>query len=354
MPFLHSIEMSFPKNYFSQSELINTLSNYWKDKIFNLERVKTIHENVLVQGRHLALMPEKYFDLLDFESKNKAFIEIASNLSTTAVGNLLEKAQLSPREISLLASNTVTGFSIPSLEARLMNRIDFSPQTKRVPLLGLGCLAGVAGINRVMDYLKGHPYEAVVFFTVELCSLTLQLEDLSVANIISSGLFGDGAAAVLCVGEKHKLAKSSRLQWLDSLSSFYPNTENVMGWDVRNTGLKIILGQDVPKICSQELPKDLKTLLNKHGISKDELEFYMAHPGGPKVLSAMEGALGIEEGSLKHSWDSLGQNGNMSSVSVLDIAHRTLENENHKNSIGIMAALGPAFCSELGLYKWIN
>ncbi|MFZ8932820.1 MAG: type III polyketide synthase [Bacteriovoracaceae bacterium] len=354
MSLIHSIETSFPKNYYEQQELINHLSTYWKEKVFNLDRVKAIHKNVLVQGRHLALEPKEYFNLLDMEKKNKVFIEKALDLSTEAVGNLLEKAQIKPNEVSVLMSNTVTGFSIPSLEARLMNRIDFSPHTKRVPLLGLGCLAGVAGINRVMDYLEGHPSEAVVFFTVELCSLTLQLEDLSMANIISSGLFGDGAAAVLCVGKDHKLAQESKLKWIDGLSSFYPNTENTMGWDIKNTGLKIILGQDVPKICSEKLPKDLESILNSNELLKEDLNFFMAHPGGPKVLFAMEQALGLEEGSLKHSWNSLAQKGNMSSVSVLDIAKRTMESEKFDHEYGIMAALGPAFCSEIGLYQWVN
>ncbi len=267
MPFIHSIETAFPKNYFSQKDLFNHLHSHWKEKFYNSSRIETIHKNVQVKGRHLALDPNEYFELKGFEDKNAAFIDKALDLCTQAVGDLIEKTKINPKEITALISNTVTGFSIPSLEARLMNRIEFSPQTKRIPIMGLGCLAGVAGLNRAMDYLKGHPSEAIIFFSVELCSLTLQLEDISMANIISSGLFGDGAAAVLCLGDEHPLVASSKLKFKDSYSSFYPNSERVMGWDITDTGLKIILSQDVPKVCRELVPPDIKALLDRNNIS---------------------------------------------------------------------------------------
>src|SRR5690606_29128032 len=143
-------------------------------------------------------------------------------------------------DVSLLATTTVTGIAVPSIDARLMNRLPFAPTLKRLPLFGLGCVGGAAGLARVSEYLRGHPREAAILLSVELCSLTFQLEDVSVANLVSTGLFGDGAAAVLLVGAHHPLAdRTPRPTVLASRSAFFPDTERVMGWDVVDAGFKV-------------------------------------------------------------------------------------------------------------------
>jgi alkylresorcinol/alkylpyrone synthase len=354
MPFLVDIETSFPENYYSQQELIEKIKLAWKDKVKNLGRVENIHSNVLVKGRHLALPVEEYFSIKSFDEKNSQFITSAVGLGQQAITKLLSKNQLKAEEISSLWSNTVTGFSIPSLEARIMNLIPFSRKTKRVPLLGLGCMAGVAGINRVADYLKSYPDEAVIFFSVELCSLTFQMSDFSVANFISTGLFGDGAAAVLMVGDKHQLAKKAPLKWLASESVFFNNTEQVMGWQVGEQGMKIILGKGVPEVTEKELPGPLVEFLKSQGLNKIDIADFFAHPGGPKVLLAIEKVLALGQGELKHSWESLAENGNMSSVSVLDIFKRQLDSKKHKSkNKALSLAMGPGFSAEIGLFEWV-
>ena len=354
MPYLVDIQTSFPENYYTQEELIEKISLAWKGKIRNISRVESIHSNVLVEGRHLAVPIEDFFKLKTFDEKNDLFISKAVELGKKAIETLLKKNNIEAAEISALWSNTVTGFAIPSLEARVMNLLPFSQNTKRVPLLGLGCMAGAAGINRVADYLKAYPDEAVIFFSVELCSLTAQMDDISVANLISTGLFGDGAAAVLMVGDNHPLSKKAPLKWIASERIFFPDSETVMGWKVGEKGLKIILSKSVPEVTENKLPMPLNHFLETQGLELSQIDSFFAHPGGPKVLIAMEKVLDLPERGLKHSWESLSKNGNMSSVSVLDIFKRNIDSKvaelSGKNALSL--AMGPAFSAELGLFKW--
>jgi len=354
MAYLLDIQTAFPDNYYTQKELIDGLVGVWKDKIKNTKRVATVHENVLVKGRHLAVPLENYFKFKNFDEKNNHFLEQAQNLAVKAISKLLKNNKLAAQDIGSLWSNTVTGFAIPSLEARVMNQLPFSDETKRVPLLGLGCMAGAAGINRVADYLLGHPQEAVIFFSVELCSLTFQLEDITMANLISTGLFGDGCAAVLMVGDKHPLAKKAPLKWIASKSVFFKDTEDVMGWNVGEKGLKIILSKSVPEITEKKLAKPLANFLKDQHLSLAQIQAFFAHPGGPKVLLAMEKVLDLPAGGLKHSWDSLAENGNMSSVSLLDILKRNLYSRpiELRDTYALSLAMGPAFSAEMGLFKW--
>jgi alkylresorcinol/alkylpyrone synthase len=354
MPFLIGIDTAFPANYYSQDKLIEELSHLWKGKIRNIDRIKKLHENVQVRGRSLACELTRYFSFENFDEKNDEFLKTSVNLMENAVNKILTRYKISPADISSIWSNTVTGFAIPGLEARLMNRIDFDSKTKRVPIMGLGCMAGAAGINRVADYLKGHPSEAVLFISVELCSLTVQMQDLSPANIVSTGLFGDGCAVVLMVGDKHALREQATLEFIDSRSEFFKDSERVMGWQVGEKGLSIILSRGVPEITEQKLPGPLGEFLGQNNIQQRDISTYLAHPGGPKVLWAMEKVFDLPQGGLKHSWESLSENGNMSSVSVLDIMERTFKNDRQKTGeYALSVAMGPAFSAEFGLFKWV-
>lgn len=351
MPYIHSVSCAFPPNYYDQETLIQALKKRWSAKFFNPARLESFHRNVLVGGRHLALPLEEYDKLQGFGSHNDAWIKVAVDVAEKATNKLLDTANIKPSEIQMIASSTVTGVCVPSLEARLMNKIPFLKKTKRLPIFGLGCLAGVAGINRVCDYLLGHPKEAVVFISVELCSLTLQSQDLSIPNIVSSGLFGDGGAATLIVGNEHPLAQEAPLEVCSWKSAFFRDTERIMGWDMVDTGFKVVLSNKVPDIVSKELPGEIDTFLSENNVTSSSLDFYVAHPGGPKVLKAMEVALNLKDGDLKHSWDCLAKHGNMSSVSVLFVLEALLKDLPAKNSWGMMTAMGPAFCAELGLLR---
>lgn len=354
MPYIHSVSCSLPPHYYDQETLIATLKSFWEKKYFNPGRMEEFQRHVGVGGRHLALELEDYKKFTSFSEKNDAWIRVALDVAENAVSKLLKNAEMGPEEIHFLSSNTITGIAVPSLDARLMNRIPFSPRTKRLPLLGLGCLAGVAGINRVADYLKGHPKEAAIFFSVELCSLTFQFEDLSIANIISTGLFGDGGAAVLMLGDDHPKASEAPFKWLASQSVFFPNTERVMGWDMVDTGFKIVLSKDVPEFSSKNVPHELDLFLKELHLTPQDLNFYLIHPGGPKVLQGLEKALNLQPDDLRYTWQGLKDYGNMSSVSVLFVLQEYMRNLPPKDSLGLMLSLGPAFCAELGLVKCMH
>ncbi|GAB4014094.1 MAG: 3-oxoacyl-[acyl-carrier-protein] synthase III C-terminal domain-containing protein [Bdellovibrio sp.] len=349
MPFLVAIETSLPKNVYSQDEIIGAFKKIWAEKFANIERLEEFHKNVLVGKRHLAMPIESYFDSSSFQKRNDAFIEVATDMANRAVDGVLKKSGLGPKDVSMLMSSTVTGLSVPSLEARVMNSMEFNPTTKRIPIFGLGCLAGAAGLNRACDYLKAYPEQAVVFFTVELCSLTVQFSDLSIPNIVSTGLFGDGCAAVLLVGDDHPKAKEAKLKWVSGESAFFPKTERVMGWDFVDTGFKVVLSKDVPMITKEKVAPALQDFLKKLNISK--LDYHIAHPGGPKVLEAMEDCLNLPRGGLDLSWNSLKSFGNMSSASVLFIAKDFLDRGMDKDKNVLTIAMGPAFCAEFGVWK---
>jgi len=351
MPYIHSVARALAPHSYSQEELTSTLLEVWGTRYVNPQRILKFQKNVLVGGRHLAVPLERYEQLTDLGEANDAWLGAAVPMATKATSDLLAGAGLQASDISQLTSTTVTGLAVPSLDARLMNTVGFPRDTRRTPLFGLGCLAGVAGINRVGDYLTGHPDKAAVLVAVELCSLTLQRDDLSVANIIASGLFGDGCAAVLMVGDEHPLAKSSPLHWSNPRSAFFQDTERVMGWDVVGSGFKVVLSADVPRIVAEELPVEVNGLMKDAGMPGGRPDFIVAHPGGPKVLEALQDALDLDHSDLQLSWKSLRDYGNMSSASVLFILHDTLQNLPPPGSVGMMAALGPGFCAELNVLR---
>lgn len=342
----------FPPHYYEQDELIRGLAELWADKVYNFGRLEQFHRNVLVGGRHLALPMETYRTLTGFGARNAAWTEVATDLGSRVVGDLCEEAGIAPRELSLLVFTTVTGLAVPSIEARLMNRLPLSPALKRLPIFGLGCLAGAAGVARVADYLKGHPDECALLLAIELCSLTLQADDLSVANIVASGLFGDGAAAVLMAGERHPAAgQGPRL--IDTRSVFFPDSERVMGWDVQDSGFKVVLSPEVPDFAREHLSGPAAEFLALHGLSAREVTHWIAHPGGPRVMDALEQSLGLPDGALDVSRDSLARVGNVSSASVLFVLDELLKSGRAApGDYGVMLAMGPAFCAELVLLQW--
>jgi len=230
-----------------------------------------------------------------------------------------------------------------------MNRLSLPPHVKRVPIFGLGCLAGAAGVARAADYLKGHPNEVAVLLSVELCSLTLQRDDLSVENLIGSGLFGDGAAAAVLVAAGRP-TRGPRV--VDNRSFFYPDSERVMGWDVSEKGFKIVLSAEVPEMVRRYLRRDVDAFLSEHGLQRNDMAAWISHPGGPKVLEAMQEALELPDEALEPAWRTLREVGNLSSTSVLLILEEALSSPPPAGSWGLMSAMGPGFCSEMVLLKW--
>lgn len=350
MSIIHSVVTSFPKNYSSQDEICEEISKIWPDK---KKHVEQFHSSSQVKGRHLSIPLSEYKNLGDIGDRSQKWLEVAVELQTNNINNLLKNAGLQPSDISLITTTTVTGLAIPTLEARLMNKISFNPNTKRLPIFGLGCLGGVAGINRVSDYLKGHPREAALLLATELCSLTFQFQDKSVANLVGTSLFADGSAAVLMLGDEHPLSKKGQFKVLSGESFFYPNTERIMGWDIVSSGFQIVLSGDVPKIVVEHVKPNINDFVSANKITLSDVGFMVSHPGGPKVLDKVCEISDRSPEEFKHSWGSLAEKGNMSSVSVLHVLEKTINDNKKTNELGLMLAMGPAFCSEMALIKKI-
>jgi alkylresorcinol/alkylpyrone synthase len=303
-----------------------------------------------VEGRYLVHTLDFYENLTTWGQANNAWIEHALELGEEALCKALHAAGMKPKELSAIFVTSVTGIAAPSIDARLVNRMGLSTNIKRIPIFGLGCVAGAAGIARAADYVHGYPDQAAALLSVELCSLTLQRDDLSMAHLISAMLFGDGAAATIVVGSNRK---SDGPEILATKSIFYPHTEKVMGWDISEKGFRIVLSPEVPDTVVKHLGKDVDTFLAEQGHKRSDIKTWVMHTGGPKVLEATATALGLNEKDLAASWECLRKVGNISSTSVLLVLEDVYMNRRpERGSLSILAAMGPGFCSELVLLRW--
>lgn len=342
-----------PSNQYSQADLSEVVRTLLPGLETDGEVLERFFRKVGVEHRSLALAKHEYAKLGGLESRNRAYLSVAMELGTKAIEDALRVAELEPREVGLLTTTTVTGLAVPSLDARLMNRLAFPEDLKRVPMFGLGCLAGVAGLARTAEYLRTFPREAAIFLSVELCSLTVQRDDASVANVISSGLFGDGSAAVVLVGAEHPRAAAGGPRVVDSKAKFFPDTERVMAWDIVDSGFKIVLSPDVPRLAREGVPPLVDALLAKHHLGREQVDYWIVHPGGPAVMDGMREGLGLAPAQLERTRRTLAEVGNLSSASVLFLLDEVARKiRPAKGSVGVMIAMGPAFCAEAVLLQW--
>ena len=324
------------------------------DRAEKVALLRRVHQAAGVGTRHVVLPLESYRDLGGFGASNDVFIEEGTRLGERAIRGALDAAGLEPGDVDLLMTTSVTGIAAPSLDARLVGRLGLRDDVKRVPMFGLGCVAGAAGIARVHDYLEGHPDGVAVLLSVELCSLTFQRNDDSMANIVASGLFGDGSAAVVLVGEgRAARMRAAGPRVVATRSRLYPDTERVMGWDIGGSGFRIVLAATVADVIRTYLGNDVEAFLGDHHLKIGDVDTWVAHPGGPKVIEAIVDALGLEREALDVTRRSLAEVGNLSSTSVLNVLERTLaEGLPTPGTPGLLMAMGPGFCAELVLLEW--
>ena len=349
-----SVGTAFPPYRYHQSIISEALRERWQHKLEEPRLLTRLHANCGVDHRHTVFPLEEYPALDTFRKTNDAWIKAAVDLGQQAICRSLDYAEISPEQISAIFFASVTGISSPTVDARLINRLPFPTDIKRTPILGLGCVAGAAGIARASDYVRAFPNQYALLLSVELCSLTWQDDDQSIANLISCGLFGDGAAAVVIAGAETELARKQRgPRVLATRSTFYRNTERVMGWDIVETGFKIVLSPDVPRVVEENLLQNVEGFLQDHDLTRDDISTWIFHSGGPKVLEAMQASLGLAPDALAPSWKSLREVGNLSAASVLAVLEDYLKVHPGKpGTYSVLAAMGPAFCSELVLLQW--
>lgn len=345
-----AVASSFPRNHYRQDQIARALKNNWSAKLERPEVLDRLLSRVGVDGRYLAFPLARYEKLSRWGEANDLWIEVAEELAEQALCRALTRAGLSADDLSAIFFTTVTGIASPSIDARLVNRMNLPRNIRRTPIFGLGCVGGAAGISRAADYVRAYPKQVAALISVELCSLTWQREDVSVANIVASGLFGDGGAAVLLTGAERERTGP---QVIDTRSSFYPATEEVMGWQISEKGFEIVLSPEVPKVIQCYLAKDVDQFLGENGLTRVDIGTWIMHTGGPKVLEAISSALNLPDNALEASWRCLRKVGNLSSASVLVVLEEYLHRRRPiSGSYSLLAAMGPGFCAELVLLRW--
>jgi alkylresorcinol/alkylpyrone synthase len=356
------VASAMPEHRYSQDTITEALKTiYWNGQLERSERLEQLHTRVGVDYRHFAFPLERYAQFTSWGETNAAWLEVAQELGIRAIDAALERAGLSRHDLDALFVVSITGIASPSLDARLINRMRLRPDIKRTPIFGVGCAGGAVGLSRAADYTLAYPDHTAALLCVEICSLTMQRDDMSTKNLIAAGLFGDGAAAVVVRGSKTANPPSAGSQIsvhegpkiLGCGSVFYPDTEEIMGWDISENGFKVVLSPRLPELIKKNLAGDVDTFLGKYKLRRADIGNWVIHTGGPKVLNAIQDTLGLPDRDLKHSWDSLKRFGNLSSASVLLVLEEILMNHAPApGTYGVLLAMGPGFCSELILLRW--
>ncbi|WP_407968805.1 type III polyketide synthase [Bacillus altitudinis] len=361
MAYILSVGTSLPKHHVDQQAAAQFARSQFKRSFKDIDRLLKAFNNGEIESRQFVQPIDWYQEIHSFEEKNNLYIEKALAHAKEAVFHCLHETAFLTKpvpfdEIDALFFISSTGLSTPSLDAKLMNVLPFSPYTKRVPIWGLGCGGGAAGLSRAYEYIRAYPEAKVLVVACELCSLTFQPQDQSKSNLIGTSLFGDGTAAVLLTGKK-AASKYTRLKTvpkvLGTQSVTMKDSEDVMGWDFTADGFRVIFSRDIPSLISGWLKEQVDQFLHQLGFSTEDVSVFLAHPGGKKVIDAYLESLSLQDHQLFSSKEVLKQHGNMSSATVLYVIKHFLEHQSlDAGQVGLCGALGPGFSSELLLMKW--
>jgi alkylresorcinol/alkylpyrone synthase len=326
---------------------------YYMGKVFDiperrLEAMMSIVDNANVHKRH-AIFPIEYtVEPRPLSKTNNEYMEHAIKLGFEATQKCLERAGMKPEDIDLIITVSCTGFMIPSLDAHMINELGFRSDVRRMPFTELGCAAGAMALARAADFIQAYPGRNVLIVAVELPSLTFQRKDISQANLISSILFGDGAAAVIVTGKPNKGPKI-----LSSETYTFPNSLDAMGFDLRDSGFHILLSKDVPEMIGARMRELVDCFFKRRGLSQEQIKGWILHPGGSRLLSNVEQALGLTHEDTQPSWDILGNVGNLSSATILFILQEWLEKRPlQSGDLAFAGAFGPGFSAEFLLLQW--
>ncbi len=335
-----------------QDEVKNFVYQLFHEGREDIDRLINVFDNSKIEHRHFTQPKEWATKSHSFRERNELYVKNALNLSRQAIIDCINKINAELSDFDHIVFISSTGISTPSIDALLINELKLNQHIKRTPIWGLGCVGGAVGLTRAFEYTRAFPKSAVVVIAVELCSLTFQRDDDSKSNIIATAIFSDGAATALVVGREHKLFHKKGINLIDSLSTTYYDSLDIMGWEVVDNGLKVIFSKDIPTIVRKSVRPNITELIQKHNLLIEDIKHLITHPGGLKVINAYEESLGKQAGALKFSRKVLYEHGNMSSPSVLYVLNEFLNDGTYNpGDYGLISALGPGFSSELILFE---
>jgi alkylresorcinol/alkylpyrone synthase len=348
-PSVLSVATALPPYRVGQGEMKDFARRMFSGARRDIERLLLVFDNSGVETRHFCVPLEWLDGRHSFPEKNTLYVKHALELADEAARRAMRRAGAAPEDIGAIFFFSTSGISTPSLDSKLIVSLGLSEHTRRVPIWGLGCAAGTAGLARAADHARVHPEKLVLLVGAEFSSLTGQRDDLSKSNLISSSLFGDGAAAVV-LGLGGNLGTP---ELLGDYSTVWSGTEEVMGWELVETGLKVKLSRRVPEIVLARMRQNVEAACEANGMSLTDLRHFVLHPGGAKVLDAFEEVLELPPHGLANSRGVLRDCGNMSSVTVLFILERLLKSEEYAaGEAGILSAMGPGFSAEHVLFRF--
>lgn len=343
---IQAVGTAVPRYALEQNEIRAFVANMFRSHVDHLDKLLPIFENSCIKMRYLSQPLEWYAAPHSFAEANQIFEKVALDLSEKAALQAMAKGNVKPVDIGMILFVTSTGIATPTLDAKLIERLGLSPHTNRLPIWGLGCGGGAAGMARASEIAYHMPGKSVLLVTVELCSLTFQRNDYSKSNIVGTSIFADGAAAVLFTRSEEKSGI------IGSYSTLFPHSEDIMGWELVETGLKVRFSRDIPSIVRHHLPALRQHACEKWGIEPSQICHYIVHPGGAKVLDAYSDSLQLTKEQLSLAHEVLVDYGNMSSSSILFVLEKFMDKIPQKDAYGIMLALGPGFSAEQVLFKW--
>ncbi len=362
-------EIALPRYSYSQEEIGAAVEGWLAGQPEKAAKARGILAHAGVVRRHTVRPLEWYPAHPSVTERSEAYREEMIALCTRAAEGVLERARVAPEAVGLIVSTSSTGFMVPAVETYLMSRIPFSPQARRMPLTELGCAGAGTGVNLAEEFLRANPESSALIVAAELTSLTAQVSDFSMANIVSAALFGDGAAATLIAGEKFAFPRPAATggpgdagagpeqrplpRIVATRSVLFPHTHHLMGFDNTDGGLKVVLSPQLPRFLRAELPSRVEPFLAEHGLGVADLTHFLLHPGGPKVIAALEKSFGLSREQTRFSHEVLQEYGNLSSATVLFVLHRfERQGRPDPGDYGLMMAVGPGLCAEMALLQW--
>ena len=343
-PRLLSLATAVPPFALGQSEVSVRAGHLFAERgVQDLERLMPVFANAGIERRYSCVPIDWYSDAHGWSERNGLYLEHAVRLLERAARSALAGARLQPTEVDAVVVVSTTGIATPSLDAVLIGRLGLRQDVRRLPIFGLGCAGGVIGLARAADLARAAPETRILFLVVELCALSFRKNDVSKSNVVATALFGDGAAAAVlsCRGNGPALGAAGEHTWPDSLG--------VMGWDVAEDGLKAIFSRDIPALVRRHMRDVVSEFLGRHALTLGDIDHFICHPGGAKVIVALEEAFRLPEGTLVHARSVLRDYGNMSAVTALFVFERALAAGDRGRML--MTALGPGFSAGMLLLE---